>query len=175
MRCELWPAGVAIPAYVRELYECAFPLNERRPWQPQQQLVNQGKLQLLELTRDNIFTGFVFLWHLSDFIFIEHFAIAAADRGKGQGSAVMQLLANTFSCIVLETEPEEKSKLAARRVAFYEKHGYSRFPYPYQQPAYAPGYAVQEMLLMYHCKENKQPDFERIKNGIYQLVYAAAD
>ena len=171
MKLQLFPVDAVIPVHIKDLYESAFPLYERRPWQQQQDLVNQDKLQLLQLTQEDIFTGFVFFWHLNKFVFIEHFAIAGADRGKGSGSTVMQLLAIAFPHIVLETEPEEKNNLAARRVVFYEKQGYRKFPYAYQQPSYAPGYPAQAMLLMHNGTQNDYPVFEKIKTEIHRMVY----
>lgn len=68
-------SSVIIPDYVAELYEQAFPPEERRNLPEQQLLLNEGALRLALLEMDGVNAGFVFYWELTGFVFIEHFAI----------------------------------------------------------------------------------------------------
>ena len=161
----------AVPSRIKDLYHHSFPLYERRPWPQQVLLVEEKKLQLLELVLDNRFAGFIFFWPLSAFIFIEHFAIDHTRRGSGIGTQAMQHVAAVSGTVILETEPEDQGMHAQRRIRFYEKLGYKKFPFPYQQPPYLPGYPAPNMYLMHNGQPTGAADFEKVKNEIYTTVY----
>ena len=76
-----------------------------------------------------------------------------------------------FRTLCWKPSRKKKNALAARRVVFYEKQGYRKFPYAYQQPSYAPGYPAQAMLLMHNGTQNDYPVFEKIKTEIHRVVY----
>ncbi len=171
MQLLLLDINETIPHQIKGLYEQAFPLYERRPWSYQQMLVTANKLQLKQVILENIFAGFIFYWKLSNCIFIEHFAIDAALRGKGTGAAVMKQMAFNFVNIVLETEPAQKSEEARRRITFYQNLGYRKFAFPYQQPPYANEYPWQEMDLMHNTGGSSEANFNTLKKEIYSVVY----
>ncbi|MBV7532297.1 N-acetyltransferase [Chitinophaga sp. sic0106] len=154
---------------IRELYESAFPLAERRPWPAQLKLLEAGKLRLLEIHRDEQYAGFIFYWSLPHFAFVEHFAIDPNARGGGAGTAVMEQMAAALPAIVLEVEPPDTEQ-AIRRINFYERLGYRTFPDYYEQPPYHPGYAPLQLQLMYL---NLPPamDFAQIKKELYREIY----
>src|SRR3954470_23813700 len=89
-----------IPPEVASLYQLSFPAEERRNLSAQQVLLESGALQLQIVKNNDVFAGFVFCWTLTDFIFIEHFAIATEQRGAGTGSKVMTLLQAQYPRIV---------------------------------------------------------------------------
>lgn len=90
--------------------------------------------------------GFVITWNISGWCFIEHFAIAADQRGKNMGSRVITQLSNNHK-ILLEVEPPE-SQDAIRRISFYERAGFNLLPVPYQQPSYIHSHISYPMRLM---------------------------
>lgn len=161
---------VAIPANVTELYEQAFPPEERRNLPAQQLLLNNGALRLALLEDDGIYAGFVFYWALTDFVFIEHFAISPALRGGGIGSGVMRLMEEQHPRLVLEVEPPH-SLNAQRRIRFYEGLGFKTYVFPYLQPPYQAGGAPLTMLLMQKGMSPEEHTFTKIKNEIYLEVY----
>ena len=159
-----------IPAEVAQLYELSFPLEERRDLSAQQLLLEQGSLQLLVVEKDGLFAGFIFCWLLTDFMLIEHFAIAADQRGSGIGSTVMNLLLTQHSQLVLEVEPPDTVD-AERRIQFYEGLGFSAYPYPYRQPSYRAGGAPIPMWLMKKGMPPEEHTFLKITSEIYREVY----
>lgn len=155
---------------VAQLYELAFPVEERRNLSAQQLLLDNGALQLQVIEKNGVFAGFVFCWLLTEFIFIEHFAIAENQRGAGVGSRVMTLLMAQYRQIVLEVEPPQ-SKDAQRRIAFYEGLGFSPYPWPYRQPPYRAGGTPLTMWLMQKGMPPEEHTFFKITSEIYREVY----
>ncbi|SHK91536.1 Acetyltransferase (GNAT) family protein [Chitinophaga jiangningensis] len=154
---------------IRQLYESAFPLAERRPWPAQLKLLDAGKLRLLEIQRDKKYAGFIFYWSLPDFAFVEHFAIEPAARGGGAGTAVMEQMAAALKAIVLEVEPPDTEQ-AIRRINFYERLGYQTFLDYYEQPPYHPGYPPLQLRLM-HLHLPPALGFVQIKQELYREIY----
>ncbi|SEV99891.1 Ribosomal protein S18 acetylase RimI [Chitinophaga sp. YR573] len=159
-----------IPSEIASLYELSFPIEERRNLSAQQELLEAGALQLQIVKNDDIFAGFVFCWVLTDFIFIEHFAIDTSQRGGGIGSKVMTLLQAQYPRIVLEVEPPHSTD-AERRIRFYESLGFQSYPYIYRQPSYLAGGAPLEMLLMQTGMSAEEDTFSGISIEIYREVY----
>ena len=134
----LRPKKIISPEVIA-LYEAAFPEEERRPLPAQQRLLEEGALQLLEVMEGGRFVGFVFCWALTDFTFIEHFAIDPVKRGQGTGTKVIVLLFERYGRLVLETELPHTVN-AQRRIRFYEALGFGAFSTPYLQPPYRVGW-----------------------------------
>jgi ribosomal protein S18 acetylase RimI-like enzyme len=159
-----------ISPLVIELYEAAFPAEERRPLPAQHRLLQEGALCLLEVEKDGRFAGFVFCWQLTDFTFVEHFAIDPVMRGKGSGSKVMTLLFERYGRLVLETEPPHTVD-AQRRIRFYEALGFGAFTSLYLQPPYREGWDPLEMILMQKGMSLSEHTFSKISSEIYRDVY----
>jgi len=161
---------ITIPANVADLYEQAFPPEERRNLPAQQLLLNNGALRLALLENNGIYAGFVFYWELTDFVFIEHFAISPALRGSGIGSSVMRLIEQEHPQMVLEVEPPHSND-AIRRIRFYEGLGFKAYPFPYLQPPYLAGGTPLSMLLMQKGMPLEEHAFTKINSEIYLEVY----
>lgn len=159
-----------ISPLVIALYESAFPEEERRPLPAQQRLLQEGALCLLEVEVEGRFAGFVFCWELTDFTFVEHFAIDPLMRGRGSGSKVMTLLFKRYGRLVLETEPPRTID-AQRRIRFYEALGFGAFPSLYLQPPYREGWDPLEMILMQKGMSLGEHTFLKISSEIYREVY----
>lgn len=155
---------------VKALLEEAFPPQERRRWDAQQQLIAAEKVKLLLLEKNRQFAGFVIYWALSDFYFIEYIAIHPDMRGGGAGSQVMRTLEKALFPLVLESEAPH-TEIASRRVGFYERLGYVAWPHIYLQPPYHQGDAPVEMLLMQKGMHPDEPTFFRIKQELYRVIY----
>jgi ribosomal protein S18 acetylase RimI-like enzyme len=155
---------------IRQLYEQAFPEHERRIWTQQEVLVETRKLLLIEIKWDTTFVGFIFYWQLTNFVFIEHFAIVENTRGKGIGAAILKTFTDRFSAIILETEPPDTNADAMRRIQFYERAGFVLFDEVYLQPSYTKSGAYFPMRLMYRNKQ-VEISFEQVRREIYARVY----
>jgi ribosomal protein S18 acetylase RimI-like enzyme len=170
LHVQVHPVTQPIPEQVRALFTASFPPEERRSWDLQMKLVSEGRLCLLQLSRDGQFVGFVFYWPLTHFDFIEYFAIEPAMRGGGTGSQVMQYLMSQREQIVLEVEPPHTVD-AKRRIQFYERLGFTAFPYHYKQPPYPPFRYPLDMQLMQKGMSMEEHTFLQISTDIYKEVY----
>lgn len=169
---QLVPYTSFMPAAVEALYTASFPANERRPWALQQQLVAAGKLQLAAIQLAGAFMGFISWWTFTGFVFIEHFAVSEAARGKGMGTAAIKALQQQYPVLVLEAEPAGTSALAHRRVAFYQRLGFAVFPDIYLQPPYPGQQQFIPLHLLHTGDAATAGGFTVIQATIYREVYA---
>lgn len=156
-------------------YEDSFPIHERRDFNELVALLSYPDLHLCALVETNQLVGFVSYWQWEATLFVEHFAIDPALRGKRFGQqAVAQLLAMEFAYLILEVELPEDD-LSQRRIRFYERLGFFLNRYDYVQPPYQTGKAAVPMRLMSIPEIESQRDFdafsELIKKRVYERFY----
>ena len=154
------------------LLEEAFPEEERRETAAQRALLESGSLTALAArdAQGNL-TALMTLWPLSRGLFLEHFAVDAAARGKGLGGDMLEALkARAEGRLVLEAEPPV-SDWAVRRLAFYARHGLTAHEYPYSQPPYRPGGRYVPLRLLSCPPFASREDFEQTADEIYCTVY----
>jgi ribosomal protein S18 acetylase RimI-like enzyme len=135
---------------VRDLYESAFSFNERRKFEELLRIATTKSSFHSDILkqRDEII-GFIFYWTFSDFIYIEHFAIAVSFRGQGYGkSCIGKLCQKSPLPIVLEVEkPETEDN--RRRIRFYDNLGFKLSTISYTQPAYSADKHAVSMFIMH--------------------------
>lgn len=151
---KITSAASPMMAAIHSLYMSSFPVEERRPWESITQLVESGSpfFSLLAATdEEGRFTGFATLWKLPSTYYIEHLAVEQAERSKGVGGWILGEITALAgdSPVVVEVELPESNVDAPRRIAFYERHGFTPMPdFPYFQPPYAPGLPDVQLMLM---------------------------
>jgi len=114
--------------------------------------------------------GFITYWMLSNFYYVEHFAMDKRYRNEGYGKETINQLCERIHPIVLEVEIPNNN-LAQRRIEFYLRQGFILWNNFYVQPPYKPGNAAVPMYLMNYGKLNPANDFERVKEEIYREIY----
>lgn len=155
----------------------SFPLDEYRPENEQLALFNDGRYGVFALysgqnLSEQKLSGFLSAWELDDFTYFEHFAVDSALRGGGLGS---ELLAEAVRLshggrVCLEVEPPY-TDIAARRIRFYERNGFSLNDYAYWQPPISAGrHAIPLKIMTTHGKISKT-EFENIRKTLYTEVY----
>ncbi|WP_316745015.1 GNAT family N-acetyltransferase [Pedobacter antarcticus] len=156
--------------YVFKLYTSAFPVQERRDWPQLLGMIgNTSEMDLkLILVGDQII-GFVILWHLQGWDYIEHFAVDPQQRGKRYGEQVMQILLKG-NRLILEVEPPETTD-AVRRIRFYEKLGLCCLGVPYQQPCYREPEKEYRLILMSNYPHESPDVYLQIIEEIKRKVY----
>lgn len=138
--------------FVQQLYETAFPPEERRVFSSisftPAQADAEATMQLL-LAQDATLApvAFAFVWDFKHFRFIEHLATAPEHRGKGYGNYIMQLLQPAGKPCLLEVAPPHDEQ-SERRIRFYHRLGFAQSGITYLQPPYHAGGAVLPMLLL---------------------------
>lgn len=117
-------------AAVKELYHSAFPKEERLPWWLLRLISLRRQMGITAYYADEEFCGMTVSVGTEETLFLLFFAVAEDCRGKGCGSAILELLQreNPRRSIVLNVEiPDEKAENAAqriRRMRFYKRNGF---------------------------------------------------
>ena len=155
-----------------EIMEEAFPPDERRPAAAQRALLSDPDYTpLLVCGEDGEVLGFITLWDVGAYAFIEHFAVAPEHRGAGLGSRILRMtVERTEKPLCLEVEPP-LTDIARRRIAFYERGGFTLNEYPYEQPAYAPDRASVPLMIMTLGGGIDRETFEQVRIALYRRVY----
>lgn len=121
--------------------------------------------------------GFITYWTFDGFVYVEHFAIDPAMRGRAYGSRTLKQLLRKLTpphgqspSVVLEVEMPDTQE-ARRRIAFYERAGWVLWPDTgYIQPAYRPGGARVPMRLM--ATAGLDPSLhQQVRDTLYRHVY----
>ena len=145
----------------------AFPREERRDRVTAEALLSTPCYRIYHAVRQGVRVGFIALWELGDFVFVEHFVIYPIFRCRGYGAQVLACLKERYTSIVLEAEHPE-TEIAVRRLAFYERCGFVKNSYPYLQPSYH-GEAPVPLVLMSYPTALTAP--EAAVRQIHQTVY----
>lgn len=154
--------------HIYKSYCSTFPEDERRSEDQFRQLFKNPKVKVLAILNELDNIGYLVLWELTDFVFIEHFEIFSEFRSLKYGSEMLAHLFRTYSHIVLEAEPEHLNDDAVRRIAFYSKNGFSVIDENYVQPCYEEGKNSLQLLLLANWAPEKT---DWIKEEIYDVVY----
>jgi len=155
----------------RQIYESSFPEDERRDWNQLLDLLHNKQFNLYEIYILEKFIGFISVWYMMEFSFIEHFAITDTEQGKGYGTqALNQVLSIISKPVILEVE-EAITETARKRILFYERLNFSMNTGSYFQPPYSIGKLSVKMQLMSYPMKIEPEDFERIKAQIHYSMY----
>jgi GNAT superfamily N-acetyltransferase len=154
------------------IMECSFPRDERREAAEQRALLtNPAYTPLLVCDEAGTILGFITLWDVGDYAFVEHFAVAPEYRNRGLGAQILRLtVEQTAKPLCLEVEPP-LTEIARRRIAFYERNGFVLNDYPYEQPAYTPDRASVPLLIMTLDGGIDRKTFEQVRTALYRRVY----
>lgn len=173
-------AGDVIPAEIKELYMTAFPPEERRPWADiEARVAADPAFNLFLLYHDDECAGFITIWTLPGYTYVEHFAIFDEMRGKGLGSLTITALLDpdmrrslnlsADAPLVLEVEPAEFSEQARKRIDFYRRCGMNILQdFRYIQPPYHEGFPEVELKLM-ASRPIEAP--EELTRTLHTLIY----
>lgn len=181
------PANEEDSDELRQIYEEAFPPEERRPWSdffhdepleddPEVEHATP-RIMSIHVSYDHhswALAGLFTFWQFRSFLYVEHFAIASVFRGHGIGGAVFQALgvhmpAQKGVPTVLEVEPASPEKPETmQRIDFYRGYGLEVVDTGYVQPPYTPEQPPVEMWLMSSSTELDPAEITRL---LYKHVY----
>ena len=149
-------------------YENTFPEDERRSKDQFLSLINHPEVYIFSIKDDETSIGYIILWEFSDFYFLEHFEVFQEFRNKKYGSEILNVLAEKYPKIVLESEPANLNEIAQRRIAFYERNHYSVIDKNYIQPSYGEGKNPLSLWLMSNFPvEKTKVIVEKIHKKVY--------
>lgn len=160
-------------AQVWEIYEKAFPEEEKRDLTQQQALFANKAYRICPYFNpaQTEVLGFITLWNLPQFTFWEHLAVKESCRGQGIGTKIIDATREiSGKRVILEVELPE-TEIARRRIRLYEKLGFHLNPYPYVQPPYQEHCMGVDLLIMSYPDPLSQGEFKDIKASLYKEVY----
>ncbi|MDE6453834.1 MAG: GNAT family N-acetyltransferase [Muribaculaceae bacterium] len=175
---QLNPFDTSRRSAIEDIYLEAFPPEERRPTDDLFGRAQRadGMLRLLVISDERGHTaGMLSYWQFDTFLYVEHFAIDSAMRGRNMGAQAMAEFIRTAGCpVVLEVERPGANEMADRRIAFYTRLGFAaRTEIDYIQPPYAPGLPSVPLLLMAAGPGCGQLDIRSAADTILHNVYGA--
>lgn len=155
-----------------ELYESAFPPDERRDPERQKATFKRAEYAMLAAVDEkNALVGLLSAWEFEGFVFMEHLAVKGHLRGKGFGTEIIKAyMSNCRKNVVLEVE-KPGTDVQKRRIAFYERLGFKRNMHGYIQPPYGPGKKQVPMLLMSYPGTISEKEFPLLRKDIHLVVY----
>ena len=114
-----------------DLYDKAFPEQEKKPLQVMEQLVADGKMEMLALVDEDEFAGLAInlIDEEQNRALLDYYAIAPEKRNGGYGSKGLEVLLERFKnykyIFEIETQNEkaENAEERKRRKAFYLRNG----------------------------------------------------
>jgi GNAT superfamily N-acetyltransferase len=165
--------SIATPEFAQawQLYEQAFPEEERRASHQQIALLQQPEYAFNAVIQEEELVGLLGVWSFAEFRFLEHFAIHHHLRGRGLGKAAISLLQQSSTLpIILEVEPPGTLE-SQRRICFYQQLGFALNSFSYQQPPYGMDKPWVPLQVMSFPKPLSLEDFIQIRSRLYQTVY----
>ncbi len=157
-------------ASVYSLMEASFPAEERREREAQRKCGENPAFTTYLWKEESAVKGFITVYDLQEFFFVEHFAVNPAFRNQGLGSEILTALREKLPRpLVLEVELPE-TEFARRRIEFYRRNGFVLHHYPYMQPPYSPEKSPVPLLLM-STVPLSQREFFAVKTKLYSQVY----
>ena len=158
---------------VYSIMEESFPIDERRTYEEQKELLDNELYNIYVLydSKNDDIKAFIAIWQFDDFAFVEHFAVSSLYRNCGIGAFILQEVKKLLSSMIcLEVElPEEE--MAKRRIGFYERNGFYYNDYEYMQPAISKDRNEIPLKIMTSGGKVTEDRFNEMKDILYQYVY----
>ena len=131
-------------------------------------LLDKDEYIIYNILYRNNAVGFMTVWKLSEYAFLEHFITYPEFRKRGYGRAALARLSEIYDKIVLECE-HPIDEIQKRRFEFYKSCGFYPSDESYIQPSYRKGYDSVPLILMTYPKE--EADTAHIIKELYERVY----
>lgn len=164
--------------FVENLLRISFPASELRDDESQRYITDYNPLFSCYLIsadagegRHEMPIGFITVWALGEFHYLEHFAILPEMRNKGYGGQAIRQIKESFRGLLVMEVEQPLEEMSARRIGFYQRNGFVLCRQEYAQPVCRKGEPAHPMCLMYAGRENIDSEFEMIKDTIYREVY----
>ncbi len=152
---------------VWQLYESAFPIEERRALQQHVSAMQDSRFYpYTYVSGQSELLAICFCWNFTDFKYLEHFAVHPNCRNKGIGSQIIQTLNTDKKPVILEIEPPVDT-LTKQRLNFYKRNRFYHTGYRFKQLKYRKNTAHLQLELLCNKKMNSNL-YKRFKETIYQ-------
>lgn len=154
-----------------DLYNDAFPSEERRLLSHQIEILCLDYYHFEVLLNENEFIGILLWWDLEKFIFIEHFAIQPSFRRKGFGKLILEKFINDDSRPILLEVELPQNRINKNRILFYQALGFKLNDHPYSQPPLRLGSPSVDLYLMSFPSAISKPFLNDFITNYHPLIY----
>lgn len=154
------------------LYNESFPDHERRRINAHTKASDDPAYHSEIVVENGSLLALLFYWEYEDKLYVEHFAVNPAMRGKNVGSRIMRefIEDNKGRTIVLEIEPPEDDT-TRRRLAFYERLGFRDTGFIYMHPSYSKKDGVPHRLQVLSYPEAiSEQELDRFREFMFNRV-----
>ncbi len=156
-----------------DLFHEVFILAELRPYAKMKKLFDENQFVIYEMTHLQEMIGAMIVWELSEYIYIENFAVSEKARNQGIGSTMIKQIQDIYPnhLLVLEVE-KPHDEYSRRRVTFYQRnHFLPNDNCHYIQPPLREHSVHIDLMLMSYPHALTEEVFKRIKKEIFENVY----
>lgn len=165
----------AHPLYTpfKELYASSFPIFEQRTEPQQLKAFSCSNYHLTAYRENDRLIGFIAYWEFPTYIYIEHFAISTALRGKGYGCEVLQrFMTENSKTILLEIDPPSDD-MSIARLRFYQRCGFYSNPYPHIHPPYRSTYKGHTLVVLTSGREITEDEYRQFQTDLSSVIMQA--
>lgn len=154
-----------------ELYEHAFPPEERRLLSTQTHIMKKSNYHFDVLMDKNEFIGFLLWWDFKTLKYVDHFATSTQQRNKGFGKLILEnFIEDSNKPILLEVELPNSS-INKRRIKFYERIGFKLNQHYYEVPASRKDQKPLQLLLMSYPYILTAKDVKDFTDKCHPLIF----
>ena len=147
-RLRAWDDASAATRAFREIFDAAFPEEERRTDADWPAALADPLCNARLYRADGNARAILVFWDFGRCRYVEYFALAPEARGGGLGSRLLrEFLAESAVPVVLEIEPPE-DETTTRRLRFYERLGFARDAREHFHPPYRAGFGRQRLVVL---------------------------
>lgn len=161
-------------AHLEQGYCHTFPRDERRPWTSLISPDHSERMHPYAVYHDSDLIGFLVLWDVERWCFVEYLMTLTEWRGRGLGALILRTARHITARhrpFLLEVEPPTTSTLAQRRIAFYERSGLRLQPFDYIQPAYTNETKPIPLCLM-STRDITPDEYPALVRSLHSTVYS---
>jgi len=154
-----------------QLYEEAFPPEERRSLNYQSRIMKNANYNFDVVLNQDQCIGFLLWWDLENYKYIDHFATSISQRNQGFGRLILEkFISNTNETILLEVELPN-TRINKRRIKFYERIGFKLNQHYYEIPSSQEGQSPLQLLLMSYPSYLSTKDVEQFVKTCHPILF----
>jgi len=154
-----------------ELYEDAFPIEERRLLDAQTQVLKKSNYHFDITVDEQKFIGFLLWWDFEKYRYIDHFATTTQLRNKGFGKLILKNFMTSINKPILLEVELPTSTINQRRIKFYERIGFKLNQHYYEVPPIEEGQPPLQLLLMSYPESLSAQNVEQFIKKYHPIIF----
>ncbi|MDR0954403.1 MAG: GNAT family N-acetyltransferase [Rikenellaceae bacterium] len=158
---------------VWEVYGYSFPLYEQRTLEHQLTAFKSNIYHMDAYFDGERLLGFIAYWVFPAYVYIEHYAMALEERGKGHGTRILTAFLEQMAgrIVVLEIDPVV-DEVSTHRLSFYQRLGFLESPFRHQCPSYQPDAVEGELWVLTYPTTVDCDFYDRFYRDLQTVVMA---